>query len=228
MQLKPAHVECKIYEGAEATQRLHEMGLREKYFHDAATRGNDRRSRCLPVHPRAYAGQVMWAETVGEIRTQLLDLGQDWEIGRLNNYDTVYSSSRQISIAVVGGDVNTGERAFEHPMTARRRGPVTASRIKTNIKGQLSLIEGLPSTDEKITEEQCLTWFFMLNARNNHLYGELSLPVSMGGKKRVSAWAERIILPPLALVGAVTPVEPSESKPSSRRLIKVERKPDNG
>jgi hypothetical protein len=214
---------CKVYEGASAAVRLAQMGLRESYFHDAALYGHERRERCLPVHPKSYKGQVMWAETIGEIRTQLLDRNDDWRIGRKGNYDTVYNISRQIAIAVVGGDPNTGERTFEHPMTARPRGPVTEQRVMRNRRGQLAIpFKGLPSGEEP-NEEQCATWFFLLNARSDSLFCELSLPLSMGRKQRISVWAERILFAPLRLVGAVTPFEPDETYEEAPR-VHVERK----
>jgi hypothetical protein len=214
--------ECKVYEGDDALRRLAEMGLRAEFLTDSATRGNERRARCTPHHPRSYPGQVMWAETLAALRIKLLDRREKWKIGNKQNYETVFHGGHCVAIAVVGGDDNTGVRGPVHPMTARPRGPVTNKRVRHNLAvGQLPL-PGVPIPEAKpITDEDCITWFFLINARENKLYGELSLPI-VGSRKRITNWAERIILSPLELVGAVTPIEQHEG--SDERTIHVGRK----
>ncbi|UWZ35749.1 hypothetical protein Drose_32365 [Dactylosporangium roseum] len=149
----------------------------------------------------------MWAETVGELRTQLLNLNQDWKIGQTNNYETSYHSGRRIAIAVVGGDGNTGVTGFNPPKTAKRRGPITARRIKRNVIGQMPF--NLPEfVDPPEDDEQCVTWFYLLKARKEVMYSELSLPVSLGADSRIDQWAVRIILPHVGFTGvAITPVD---------------------
>ena len=135
MQSQPASSGCKVHESEAASRRLAEMGLRETFFSRAALRGHERRERCQPVHPKSYAGQVMWAETVGELRTQVMDQAQGWKMGRTGNYATAFNGSTRLAVAVVGGDTCTGEHGFEPPMTARRRGPVTENRVHRNTPG---------------------------------------------------------------------------------------------
>lgn len=219
---EPIFSESHVHEGNDAVQRLAQMGLRPHYFEAAIRHGHERASRCLPVHPKTYPGQVMWAETVGELRTQLFDLNQRWAGGQTSNYETSYHPERGIAIAVVGGDSNTGVRGLDPPKTARKRGPVTARRISRNVRGQAPF--DLPElADPPQADELCDTWFFMLKARNEVMYSELSLPVSMGTDSRVSRWAERIILPPTALTGiAITPIDDDGSDDAP--TVHVDRK----
>jgi hypothetical protein len=156
----------------------------------------------------------MWAETVGELRTQVLNLNKGWRSGTTGNYETSWNPERNIAIAVVGGNPDTGERTLAHPKAARRRGPLTAKRVRRNAVGQMMF--DLPEFKENppAEDEDCETWFFLLNARKGLMFSELSLPLSLGSDGRISAWRERIILPSISFEGAVvTPLEPDENEP---------------
>jgi hypothetical protein len=199
-----------MYEGESAIVRLGEFGLRVDYLNAAVRHGLDMANRVTPVHPKAYGGWVMWAETVGGMRTNLLELNAGWLIGNTSNYETAYNAARGIAIAVVGGDSNTGEPAFRHPRTAKKRGPVTAKRIRRNAIGQMTLdLPGFEVPPED--DELCETWFLLVNARKGQVFCELSMPLSIGNDERIGAWRERIILPSILAVGAeITPIEPDE------------------
>jgi hypothetical protein len=156
----------------------------------------------------------MWAETVAELRTQLLTLNDGWDMGYSNNYETSFHAVRSIAIAVVGGDSNSGEQTFSFPKAARKRGPVTARRVQRNALGQLAF--DLPEFKEHPPEDDELgeTWFYLLNARNNAMYRELSLATSLGPDSKFGIWRERILMPQLPLTGVVvTPVEPDDGQP---------------
>jgi len=209
-----AYQACRVYDREEAVVRLAEQGLRAAYFEAAIRRGHDIASRVLPVHPRTYRGQVMWAETTGEVRTQLFTTGDEWQAGYTDNYETAYNLERRMAIAVVSGNAHTGERSFEHPKTARKKGPATEKRVYRNRVGQqvfeLPEFQDEPPADD----EQCELWFLLMNARNNCMYSELSLPLAMGANLRIAEWRERIILPPILLTGiVVSPIEPDLDTP---------------
>ena len=205
--------ETIIHEGADAITRLASMGLRAEYFDAAVRKGHDRASQVTRVHPRTYQGQVMWAETVAGLRTDLLNQNDGWDIGYTDHYETSFHPGRSIAIAVVGGDSNTGERTFKPPKAARKRGPVTEKRIRRNALGQMAFnLPGLEETPQD--DELCDTWFFMLNARLDSMYQELSLATSLGPDGKFGMWRERILLPKLLLRGAVvTPIEPDDGQP---------------
>ena len=198
-----------VHSGAAATARLADFGLLPEHFVNAQQHGHTRRLECTATHPKTFPGQVMWAETVAALRQQLLETGDGWEIGRTRNYETVFRTDRRIAIAVVGGDAATGVDGPEQPKAARRRGPVTWERIAYN--NQLELPITLPTprvaVDAAGDDEGCNTWFFLLNARGDQLYSELSMADGLGIDRRSVTWLERILLPGIPVVGAVTPVE---------------------
>jgi hypothetical protein len=221
-QHEPQFKDCVIYEGDKAIKRLAELGLRASYFEQAVRRGHELRSRCTPLHPRTYPGQVMWAESVAILRTQLLDLNQGWGMARVNNYETSFHADRKMAIAIVGGDANTGVKGFDPPKAARRRGPVTERRVKRNLLGQASL---LPDLDRDVDNDGlCMTWIYLACARDEILYSELSLPLLLGSDRKFSRWSERILMPELPLSGVVTPIEPPEDD-DDQSGFQVKRKP---
>jgi hypothetical protein len=199
---EPAFEECRIRDGEDAAKALAAMGLRVSYFDRAVSHGIDRASRVLPVHPLTYKGQVMWAETLGELRTVLIEVSEHFKIGRTHNYETVYHAELTYGVAVVGGDAFTGERAFKPPKTARKRGPITAERINRNVKniqGQLKF--DFAGMEEPAEDEQLETWFLLMNAREDAVYRELSCPLTLGPDGKIGRWRERILMPPVPLQG---------------------------
>lgn len=199
----------QVYSGPAAVARLRELcALRPDAFANAASRGSELSGSLLPVHPRTYPGQVMWAETTAALRMQVLDLQQNWKIGRENNYETVYAPTHGVAIVIVGADNNTGVRGFDHPRARRPRGPMTAKRVSKN--RQLALeIQGMPISEDA-ADADLTTWFFLLNAREGQLFSELSSPVDIGEDRRVITWSERILFEPLQIEGAVTPTLPDD------------------
>jgi hypothetical protein len=198
-----------VHAGATAEARLADFGLVPDHFVSAQQRGHERRLECGPSHPKTFPGQVMWAETVAALRQRLLETGEGWQIGRTRNYETVFRTDRRIAIAVVGGDAATGVDGPEPPKAARRRGPVTWERIAHNNQLELPITLPPPRVAPGAVgdDEACDTWFFLLNARGDALYSELSMPDGLGIDRRSVTWLERILLPAIPVVGAVTPVE---------------------
>lgn len=202
----------KIVEGEAANERLASMGLKSAYFREAALHGIDRKSRVTEFHPKTYPGQVMYHETTAGLRIQLVSLQEDWRISSIRNYETVFHPINRMAITVINGDTNTGVRDAEQPKTLRARGPMAQNRIKRN-RDQLELdLGGITKVVE--TAAECDTWFYLLNVRKGVLYNELSLPIDGGLHRRVSRWAERILMEPIDLEGAVNvsaiPEEPDE------------------
>jgi hypothetical protein len=211
----------EVYEGADASRRLAELGLRAEYFGDSLRHGHDKRRGCSPLHPKSFPGITMWAETTLAMRGNCMAAGLHWEPDSADNYETVVDRRNGVAIAVVGGDVNTGVRGFQHPLAARRRGPVTDRRVSDNFR-QLALdLPGLPV--EADPGQPLKNYFFLVNARGGHLFSELSLPVAVITRKRVSHWAERILLPPVGVEDPVTPVG-YEDEESDVPVVEVRRR----
>lgn len=197
--------------GAEgAPERLAELGLTKDGIHASITVGDSARQRVTGRHyPRNYAGFAMWAETLAELRRQLIKVRQGWRIGYSGNYETVFSQERNFAIAVVGGDKFTGIQGTRDPRLTRKRGKRTTERLDRNrVLGQLELGLELPdNSDELAPDEACETWFLVVHPLEDEVRIELSLPKKVGDDGLVGEWTERILIDPIAVSGAVAPIE---------------------
>lgn len=212
----PVEPTCTVVAPDAAPARLAEMGLRVEYLTNSVAVGNTRREeKALPQYPRNYASIVAWAETLGELRRQLIRLQEGWASSDYGNYATVYLATRSISVAVVGGNKVTGTDVGYHPRLARKRGPMTTARVRRNANEaqyELDLGEAIEKAIEarsrRAPDSNCLTWFLVVYADAEEVRIELSLPGGRGKDGVVSRWIERILLPPLPISGAVLPIDP--------------------
>lgn len=190
--------------------RLAEFGLTPEMLARSIDAGDTARRRVmLPVYPATYAGVTMWAETLAELRRQLLSRRDGYEIGRTGNYETVYSAERRIAFAVNAGDSNTGIDGRRDPRLTRPKGAKTAERVGRNTREtQLALIER--SEPELPPDEACETWFLLLRPTEKEIRLELSCPRRIGLDGIVDGWYERIILPAVPISGAIAPLEPDD------------------
>jgi hypothetical protein len=199
----------KIVPPEDAPARLAELGLSVEALHESIRRGDSARRRVSGGrYPRTYQGVAMWAETLAELRRQLIKLRQGWKIGLSGNYETVYSAERNIGIAVVAANKYTGIDGTKDPKLTRKRGPKTKQRLDRNrILGQMEL--GLEFSKDHVTlppDEACTTWFLLVHPTEEKVMLELSEAESIGDDGLVSDWTERILVGPVEASGAVAPI----------------------
>ncbi|MHA6780055.1 hypothetical protein ACVGOW_03520 [Pseudonocardia saturnea] len=212
----PVEKACIVVAPDDAPARLAELGLRLEFLTSSVAVGDSRRKeKVSPQYPRNYPSIVAWAETIGELRRQLIRLQEGWASSGFGNYETVYLTARGIAIAVVGGNKFTGTDNGYHPRLARRRGPMTAVRVRRNANFEqftLALGDAIEKAAESKTkaaaDANCLTWFLVVYADADEIRIELSLPSGIGKDGVVHKWTERIILPSLPISGAVLPIDP--------------------
>jgi hypothetical protein len=200
----------KILFHEEAEDRMGDFGLTVEMITRSIEVGDTARRKVMqPVYPATYAGVTMWAETLAELRRQLLKRQDGYDIGRTGNYETVYCAERSVAFAVHGGDSFTGTNGRRDPRLTRPKGTKTTERVARNAREtQLVLIE-LPTGDLP-PDEACETWFLLVRPMRSEIRLELSCPKSIDGDGIVSGWHERILLPPVPISGAVDPIEPDD------------------
>jgi hypothetical protein len=204
----------RVVKATEAPSRLRELGLTIQMLQRSIEVGdNKRRLVSLPVYPATYPGVTMWAETLAELRRQLLKIRDGWEIGTTSNYATVYSTRRTLAIAVVAGDSAVGRDNIRDPRLTRKKGIKTTQRIERNarqfyIQGELFTIAEVVRTLPP--DEACKTWFLMIHPTQSEVRIELSCPLSIDEEGIVSGWQERILLPSVPIAGAIAPISPDD------------------
>jgi hypothetical protein len=195
----------------EAPARLKHFGLTIEMLQRSIEVGDSKRQLVSqPVYPATYRGVAMWAETLAALRRQALKLRDDWEIGATENYATVYSTKRSIAIAVVAGDAGVGNETRD-PRLTRKKGIKTTERVYRNAR-QVYVQDALFSVPEVDVppDEACRTWFLIIHPTKKEVRIELSCPLFIDDDGIVSGWLERILLPPVAVSGAIAPIAPDD------------------
>lgn len=204
----------QIYaEAGDIDSRLTQLGLEESKLADIVRRGYLAFASCTPNDPPLYPGFSAWATMVRGLREYLLP---EWERCDENNYSLVVNPTGTVAIAVATGDDATG-RPETAPTTKSSKGPSTIEAVTSN-QMQLELpyvfdsAPDLASTRPEDTDEQRMTWIFLVHRARGEVRCELSLPTSMGSDGRVDGWRERIILkavPTDPEIVEITPPQPS-------------------
>lgn len=204
----------QIYaEAGDIDSRLTQLGLEESKLADIVRRGYLAFASCTPNDPPLYPGFSAWATMVRGLREYLLP---EWERCDENNYSLVVNPTGTVAIAVATGDDATG-RPDTAPTTKSSKGPSTIEAVTSN-QMQLELpyvfdsAPDLASTRPEDTDEQRMTWIFLVHRARGEVRCELSLPTSMGSDGRVDGWRERIILKAITTdpeIVEITPPQPS-------------------
>ena len=190
-----------IREGAEAVDRLAEIGLRPEDLIQALAGADAEAVRYQSESDAKNAsGLVRWARTVGLLRRRLGRLG--WISEDPQNLPLIVSPSGSTSIITTTGDGATGYR-YETPKTRYSKGSATKATVDTDTDIQLSIMNlvhdelaeemsNVVLAEDRNREVWCLLYHY--NAFTGELRAELSRPASMEAGKQISEWRERIML----------------------------------
>ena len=111
---------------------LDELGTPENVLQNAVRQGLVSASRYRAAkYPVVMPGFVAWGETLGALRTGLMDLGQGWEPQTDGTYETVVHNDRDIALAVATGNEYTGVEGPD-PMTKSAKGLFTERAAAMN------------------------------------------------------------------------------------------------
>ncbi len=197
----------------DAAEHLKEFGLNVEMLHRSIEVGDNKRGQVSQeVYPLTYRGFVMWAETLAELRRQLLKLSDGYDIGRTSNYETIFCKKRNVALAVVAGDSMVGIKGTRDPRLTRKKGIKTTERVNRNARFifQQGELFPLPRTVKIPDDEACLTWFLMVRPTTKEVRLELSWPLLIDQDGFVGGWQKRILVPPVPISGAVAPVNPGD------------------
>ena len=139
-----------------------------------------------------YRGSWVPAEIVRALRDRLVPRG--WSYSNPRNYALTTEPSGAFTIAVAGGNANTGCEA--NPITRAEKGTATRAAIDRNL--QLTFVHVDPEFPRIETPDTILTWILLhfVDESLGEIRMELSQPAGMDGDGYVTRWSERIILRP--------------------------------
>ena len=207
-ELDPTLQASRVTGPDDADDHLREFGLTVEMLHRSIEVGDSRRGQVShDVYPLTFRGVVMWAETLGELRRQLLKISDGYEIGRTSGYETVYCKKRNFAIAVVAGDSMVGQNGARPPRLTRKKGIKTTERVRRNAAYVFSQGElfSIPTAKKSPDDESCLTWFLLVRPTATEVRLELSWPLFLT-EGVVGGWQRRILVPPVPISGATEPI----------------------
>lgn len=182
--------------GPIAELRLRQLELTVAEVHDPIVLGYAAAATCTEHEPRSLPGTLVWGRAIGALRDTLKPRG--WTVDRAMNFETVVHPTGSHAIAVAAGTSQTGVDG-PPPRTKTPKGPATTRAVGKN--RQLLLDQGtgvFDGTGDPVDSKDRETWLLLHypDVDADEIRLELACPLEMNGP-RITAWRERILLPPL-------------------------------
>ncbi len=164
--------------------KLH-PSLEEGVFYKSNAAGVAARNEATPAHAPTAAGSLHWFYSVAELRTALK--ARRWSYNNNNNCPLIVSDDKNVMIAVMTGDKDTGRREG-YPRNQGIKGVVLDKAIKRNLELFVGREAGTVGTE---------LWVFLYHVEvGGEIRMELSLPASFV-RGKIMGWKERIIFSPM-------------------------------
>lgn len=171
--------------------------LEQEMLLEANQRGYEARLEATPAHAPTAAGTYHWHSFVASLR---LALGaQGWSIRDERNCPLVISPDKSMAIVVMTGNIDTG-KPFGNPSNQADKGAVLDEAVQRNVQYQLFETKAISKLRKGEGGTQLWVLLYHVEAGSNgmkEIRTELSLPSDFQ-RKKISGWAERIILRPLS------------------------------
>ena len=172
---------------------------------DALTRavraGAEQRSWLTNYYPRTAKGIVTSQSALADLRQSLA--ADRWRLCDWGNYARSIHPLDHIAVTVSLGDEATGV-ASAHPRTSSPKGTATEHAIFYNLMAAAvdPRVFGVSdptfwSICPELGPQPIKTWILLIfvDEDRGEVRSELSLPIGMDSRRRVSEWGERIMLP---------------------------------
>ncbi len=182
-------------------------------------------------HPPGRAGSESYFEGSRALRDRLRV--EDWESVDLRGQALVVSPDNKIALTVSGGDHNTG-RLLGKPKTRSPKGRVTQCAVLANSRFLFAEDEAAARAEVARINAQIDRDFWVLLIYHDEIAretrSELSRPVivvgEMKGKRQLSEWSARIILPAIPFGDDIGSAQqtPSDSNLSGEVNVEIKRR----
>lgn len=186
----------------EVTDALAELGIRTADVRRAIERAEEATRGCSNNDPVTFEGTLLWAKTTRGLRDLM---GRRWRRERQEGLELVVRDDGRVAIVVATGDDLTGTDSTTQitglvsgsPSTRHTKGTGLIRAITRN-RDQLRMdFEGVNGDPSKSGIKR-VTWVLLLNATDDEVRAELSLPLGMQMTTKnegyVVEWARRIII----------------------------------
>lgn len=179
-----------VISSIEITTRLEALGLKAPPLINAVQAGESARKTATENHPSNAGGILAFLATVKAVRDNLVPQG--WAVRCLKNLEVTVSPDGSHGLIVTGGDRNTGIEGVD-PKSRNPKGSQTARFVHNNQQ-----FDFWPDTvaEPESKELPPNTWVLMYfsDSQKEEVRVELSLPIAIDDRARISEWKERIFL----------------------------------
>lgn len=184
---------------------LAKLGLDMKILQEAVKCGQAARNTATRHDPPNAGGLLAYIHTVRALRDYLVPQG--WVSCSTDNFALTVNPQTSIAVAVAGGDEDTG-RSEGSPRTRNAKGQRTARVIANNQLDLFNDTTPASAIDDEEADPVCQTWVLLYHADEREVRAELSLPIAMDDRGRVSGWRVRHILSAIPLDPTPAPINP--------------------
>jgi len=137
-------------------------------------------------HPTWGRAITPASEAIFALRNRMKLYG--WFNSDENGFALTVHPEELLAVNVATGDSGTGD-CLVNVSTSSDKGRCTVVAVDSN-----QYVLDIPPPEVTPSEARCPFWYLLIRRKGEAFYSELSLPVGMEEKK-ISLWAERIILP---------------------------------
>ncbi len=193
-----------------AERRLAELGLSVEVIAAALRRADDAADACSPLDPPILQGLLRWARTTRYLREELVPAG--WSYDNPRNLARTIHPSGEFAVVIATGDERTGRpdatAGPRHP-----RGYATEQAVTANaqLAFDFGSLQHVTRTGQAAGMDPLRTWLLLFSVDEEYFHVELSMPEAYDDG-RITAWTERILLPPIPRQAASPPAYPAEHR----------------
>jgi hypothetical protein len=171
--------------------RLAQLGLSAADFEFVLAGADAEARNWTTLAPPLITGMARWGKTNELLRIRLLPRG--WAHDDLRNMPRTISPARDLAIVAATGDGATGRP----DVTARNLYARGVETVRAIGRGD-QLAFDYPGLAPPAADDLAI-WLLLYNPAGDEIRAELSRPHSISPAGYVDSWAERILLPPIAL-----------------------------
>ena len=193
--------------GLSGMQRLAELGVSVEIIAHALRRADSAADGCTALDPPILQGLLRWARTTRYLREQLVPAG--WSFDNPRNLARTIHPSGEFAVVIATGDEQTGRPDVaagpRHPRGYATEQAVTAN---TQLAFDFGSLLQVTRTGQAAGLNPLRTWLLLFAADERDFHVELSMPQAYEDG-RITAWTERILLPPIPRYPAAAAVPPA-------------------
>ncbi|MGF1810238.1 hypothetical protein [Vibrio alginolyticus] len=177
------------------------LGIDKTVFRDSIQSGIYQFKSVSKFHPITAGGSRAWEEIVAAFRETVISENNGWKAVHEHGMPLLINPSKQLTIVITSGDINTGLNNGIQPKTRNQKGTATQDLVNSNY-ALFEDVDGIDILPSSADSHQTWVFLYTIDKTKSEVRYEMSLPTETSlsgakGKVKISSWQERIIFEPL-------------------------------